>query len=226
MPKFSQVARGTRAIKPIKLPLVNTPGPYQPDLPELAAQRAKDGASERVEVDLGIRVLSPGEFDELLIRAREFAKQRNVETIDDRDPIYSLGYSLHLCAIACVDINPVDDQGKALPFDPADPPPFFGVKGNPDSAVEEMLKSPCLTRDSILYLAELQEAWQTEQAPQATRLGTEELWKLAGEVAASNDPSPFLRLRVGTQLQLLRFLVAHWWTAQSSSSSSDSTSAE
>lgn len=215
-----------RAVKKIKLPLVNTPGPYQADLPELAEQRAKDGNPERAEVELGIRVLTAGEFETVLVRARDFAKRRDVEVIDDRDPIYSLGYSLNLCAIACVDVAPVGADGKPIAFDPADPPPFFGKRGNIDSAIEEMCSSPCLTRDSILYLAEQQEAWQTEQAPQATRLGEEELWKLAGEVAASNDPSPFLRLRVGTQLQLLRFLVSHWWTSQNSNSSLDSTSAE
>lgn len=222
--KFGNVAKGTRAAKPVVLPLVNTAGPYQSDPPEAAAQRAIDGHPERAEIRLGVRAITPGELATILERAAEYARARKAE-IDDRNSIYSLAYNLNLCAIACVDIDPVDDAGNPIPFDPANAQPFFGT-GDIDSAIREMLESAHLSPDTIQYLAAEQEAWQDEVSPLATKLSPEQLWKIIGEVASSSDASPFLKLRLGTLLQCMRLLVSQLLSAQMDSSHSPSEQSE
>ncbi len=74
--KFGTAKKGTRAIKAVELPLVNSPGDYVADQPELAAQRAADGRPERQTVRLGIRALNPGEDGEVQDGALEYARKR------------------------------------------------------------------------------------------------------------------------------------------------------
>lgn len=208
--------KGTRAITRVPLPLCNTPGSLLEDQPELAAQRAQDGDPDRSEVEVGIRALNPGEFATVIERAHEYATTRGITMLDERNPVYSLGYTLNLLALACVDPD----------SDPKDPDPFFGTRGNVQSAIDEMLASDHLTRDSLLYLSEHQEAWQDKVSPQATKIGAEKLWALAAEVAASNDARPFLALRPGMQWRLVHFLASQWLSLLSSNSPSGSDSAE
>lgn len=213
--KLSDVMRGTRAITVVKLPLCNTPGRLLADQPELEAQRDRDGHPDRLEIDVGIRALTPGEFALVLERALTMAKARGVDEkhCDALNPIYSFAYNVNLIAIACV----------CADSDPADPEPFFGKKGDHESAVQEILSSEHLTRDSIAYLAEHQEAWQDAVAPQATKISAEGLWELVGSLV-QGDTRAFLELRPGMQLKLALFMAHQLLSSLMPSSQSGSDS--
>lgn len=204
--KAANVAKGARAIKRVKLPLVNSPGPLLPDQPELAEQRARDGVPERSEIDVGVRAMRPSEFEQVIVGALEYAKARGV-TEEPLSPIYSLGYRYTLLAITLVDPD----------SDPKDPEPFFGKRGDVASAIEAMRSSDHLTDDSLMFLAEHQDAWQQQVSPTANRLAPAQLWVLMKEVAASTDASPFLQLRVGMQWQFVQFLVSQLSIARTDS---------
>jgi hypothetical protein len=216
--KAKNVVQGTRAITRVTLPLVNSPGPLLVDQPELAEQRARDGHPERIEIVVGMRAITPLEQCEILVGANGYAEQHGVplEQRNDLNPIYSLGYNLHLLAIACV-----DPDGDAK-----DPEPFFGARGNVQSAVEVMLRSPHLTRDSITFLAAHQEAWQDKVSPQAKTIPSDQLWEVMGEMAASTDLGPFLNMRPGMHLQLLRFSVSQLLSLLAQNKPSDSSSSD
>lgn len=216
--KLSNVAKGTRAIKKVLLPVVNTPGRMLVDQPELAAQREANGNPERDDFVIGLRALRPDEFETIVCRADQYASKHSVDPAfrNERNPIYSLGYTYNLLAITCVDPD----------GDPDDPAPFWGPRGDIDAAVETIRKCDHLSRDSLLYLAELQEAWQDQVSPQAKTLTPTQLYELMGEVAASTDASPFLALRPGMQWQLVRFINGLYLSLLTANSPSDSTSSE
>lgn len=214
--KAANVAKGKRAITRVKLPVVNTPGPWLGDQPELAEQRAKDGVPERVSLTVGLRAATPGEFETVLERTLKYVLEKGMTAADPRSDMYSIRFNLNLLAITCVDPD----------ADADDPRPFWGERGDIDGAIETMRTSDHLTRDSILYLAQHQEAWQDQVSPSALRLSSEQLWILMKEVAASTDISPFLELRVGMQWQLVRFLVSLLSTAQTDNSPTPSGSSE
>jgi hypothetical protein len=216
--KAKNVVEGTRAIKRIVLPLVNSPGPLLTDQPELADQRARDGHPERIEVVVGIRALTPIESDEVDVGANEYAAERNVpESMrNGLNPTYSLGFNLHVLARACVDPD----------SDPKNPVPFFGAPGDITGAIERILKSTHLSRDSIIYLAQHQESWQDQVSPQVTTMSPEKMWELMEEVAASTDLGPFLHLRLGMLQRFTQFLVGQLLISLARNLPSDSSSSD
>jgi hypothetical protein len=185
---------GTRAVKRVLFP------------PELAEQRARDikdaalpGSAPGDEVpapEIGLRVLLPAEQAIVYEKALAFAKKRGSEKADNTDPNYNLGLSVYALALSAVDPD----------SDPRNPIPFFGEPGDVESAAQAILTTPHLTRDGIIYLAEAQELWQSMCSPQAVRIGAQRMWELVGEVAASNDASPFLLLQPATRLLFTRFM--------------------
>jgi hypothetical protein len=88
MSKFSQIARGTRALKVIDLPL-------------------PDGVTAKCAV----RPLLGSEEAAILTAARAYAKDRGVDDPRDGNPIYELGFWVHTLVHGCVD---ADDA--AAPF--------------------------------------------------------------------------------------------------------------
>lgn len=193
---------GTRAVKRVAFPLVNVPCSLLPDIPELAEQRAKDAAlpgSAPGEVpvpEIGLRVLLPEEQAIAYEKALVFAKKRGSDKADTSDPNYNLGLSVYMLALSAVDPD----------SDPRTPVAFFGETGDVESGALAILSTPHLTRDGILYLAEAQELWQSMCSPQAVRIGAQRMWELVGEVAASNDASPFLLLQPATRWIFTRFM--------------------
>jgi hypothetical protein len=190
---------GTRAIKRVAFPLVNVPCSLLPDIPELAEQRAKDGVdnSDSSPVpEIGLRVLLPEEQATAYDKALAFAKKHGSDKADTSDPNYNLGLSVYMLALSAVDPD----------SNAADPIPFFGEKGDVESAALAILSTPHLTRDGIIYLAEAQELWQSMCSPQANKIGAQRMWELVGEVAASNDASPFLLLQPAARWSFTRFM--------------------
>lgn len=205
MSKLSSIAKGNRAIKKVALPLVNVPNFLSPDVPELAAQRESDRAAaiengepaNPDEVIVGLRVLTLEELTTVYEKAGDFARKRGVKEPNDTDPIYSLGISVYLCAIACVDPD----------SDVKDPDPFFGKRGDPESAALELLASPHIGRDGIAYLAETQEAWQDMCNPRANKVPPSVFYE---SIVALADKDPdialrtFLGCRAAMHFRLLR----------------------
>lgn len=214
--KLKNVADGTRAIKKVVLPAVNSPGRQQVDQPELAAQRARDGNPGRTEFVIGLRVTTPGEQELIAVRANEYAAERKIDPAfrNERNPVYSLGYSLNLLAVTCVDPD----------GDPKNPRSFWG--DTIDEAIDTIRHCEHMSRDSLLYLAEQQDSWQDAVSPQAKTLSPDQLFALMEEVATSPDASPFLDLRPGMQWQLLRFINGLYLNLLTASSPSVSSSSE
>lgn len=202
MARLKDFQAGTRAVKRVAFPLVNVPCSLLPDIPELAEQRAKDaaspgGAGNQAPVpEIGLRVLLPEEQAIAYEKALAFARKRGSDKADTSDPNYNLGLSTYMLALSAVDPD----------SDPRDPVPFFGEKGDVESAAQAILSTPHLTRDGIIYLAEAQELWQSMCSPQAVRIGAQRMWDLVGEVAASNDASPFLLLQPAARWSFTRFM--------------------
>jgi hypothetical protein len=144
--------------------------------PLLAGTSADGAADARVEVDLV--VLTGIEEADVLAKARTFAKERGVDDPRDGQPIYDLAQWVHTLAIACVDPDSPEDA----------PRPFF------EGGAAQILGSELLGRDVISYLYEHQQAWQDQVSPRARTIGPAELVAHVVEIAASEDPTPFLRL--------------------------------
>ena len=146
-------------------------------------------------MDVGVRVLLGLETEIALREARRYAEE-NKGKAEPGDPLYDFGLRLYTVALATVDPD----------SDPRDPEPFFGTRGNLESAAAEILASPHIGRDGILYLSERQEYWQDLLNPRPLKLSPEELWVKVGEVAVSKDARPFWELRPGLQWVLVHFM--------------------
>lgn len=236
--RFKDVAQGSRAIKRVTCPLVNVPCYLLPDVPELAEQRARDAKKAELagsapppapgSIEVGLRVLSGGEILEIYDKAAQVAVGRNHKP-DESSPIYNLAVGVFTLAASCV----------CPDSDPADPIAFFGGKGdeqprssdiaNWQSAYDEIMASPHLGRDGILYLVEQQEVWQDICNPSALKIGADRMWELAGEVAADDTGRPFFALRPAMRWSFTRFMALQlliWTTSPSqlgSSSEPDTT---
>lgn len=208
--RLRDIAAGTRAIKRVPLRLCNVPCELLPDIPELAEQRAADrkaweaaqpGQAPPVApdqtVEVGLRVLSGDETATVYEKAAAFARSRGSVKPEETDPVYALGVSVYTCAIACVDPD----------SSPTEPVPFFG-DGSIESAAKEILDSPHLGRDGIVYLAEQHELWQDLCNPQGLKMNPFEMWNAIGKVAVEADHQTFLAMRPGLRVSFARFMAA------------------
>lgn len=200
MGKLSDIAKGNRAIKKVALPLVNVPNFSNPDVPELVEQRERDrvAAGENGvpaipdEVFVGLRVLTLDELAIIYEKAGDFASKRGVKEPNETDPIYSIGESIYLCAMACVDPD----------SDVKNPEPFFGTRGDLESAALELLSSPHIGRDGIAYLKETQEAWQDICNPRANKVPPSVFYEAIVSLA-DKDPDVALRTFLGFRPAML-----------------------
>lgn len=207
MGKLSDIMKGTRAIKRVALPLVNVPSHFSPDVPELKAQQAADQAAYCEpgepaipnEVMVGLRVLTLEELATIYQKAGEFAQGRGVKEPNDSDPIYNLGIGIYTCAIACVDPD----------SDVRDPDPFFGKRGDIESAALEILSSVHVGRDGIAYLSQAHEQWQELNNPQANKIHPAQFEEVVKGLADKNIDEAmrtFLALRPGMQFRSACFM--------------------
>lgn len=216
--KLKDIIAGTRAIHRVRLPLVNVPSGNAIAPSELAAQRERDQAAappgqaafSADSVEVGVRVLTGLESQEILKEARAYAEKHGSKRPEPGDPLYDFGLRLYTVALSTVDPD----------SDARNPEPFFGVRGSVQSAADEILSSPHIGRDGILYLSEQQQVWQDLLNPQELKVTPERLYELVGEVAASQDADPFWRLRPGMQWVFVRFMAVQLWNALDPKSSS------
>jgi hypothetical protein len=207
MGKLANIMKGHRAIKKVALPLVNRPSFINPDVPELAMQRESDKELAVAngepaitdEVTVGLRVLTLAELATVYQKAGDFARERGVKEPNEADPIYDLGLKIYTCAIACVDHE----------SDVKDPEPFFGKRGDLESAARELLESVHIGRDGIAYLAEQHEVWQDTCNPQANKVPLSKFYELIAGFADDDSDTAlktFLACRPGMLFRLLRFM--------------------
>lgn len=220
--KLKDIIAGTRAIHRVRLPLVNVPSGAVDAHPELTEQRARDQAAAPEGqaafsvgyVDVGLRVLLGIESQQTLKNAEAYALRNGAKNPGPGDPLYDFGLRLYTVALAAVDPD----------SDPKNPEPFFGERGNIESAVDEILHSPHIGRDGILYLSEQHESWQDMLNPLVLRLSLEQMWTKVGEVAASRDARPFLELHPATRWIFTRFLASQLLSSLDPKSSSGANS--
>jgi hypothetical protein len=207
--KYRDIAMGTRAIKRVPLPQVNVPSGLTSDVPELATQREQDrnaaspsGVAPEAQVpQVGLRILTGVEYVTVAEKALAFAKSRGSNKADGDDPIYNLGTAVYTLALACVDPD----------SDPRDPDPFFGERGDLESAVEQILESPHLGRDGIFFLSEAHELWQDVCNPRALKLSPQAMYAQVAEIAQKADITGFLALRPGMQWNFVLFMASLLW---------------
>lgn len=215
--RLRDLQKGTRAVKRVKLPLVNRPSSLTPDVPELMTQRALDAnraieAGDKPmpdEVWVGVRVLTASELAEVYAKASEFARSKGAEP-RETDPIYNLGVNVYLCAIACVDPD----------SDANDPMPFFGERGDLGSAALELFASPHIGREGLQYLAAAQQLWQDVCSPSAMRMSPRDMVEAVRKIGGDDQEvafETFLALRPGTQWACFRFTAAQLLILQTAS---------
>lgn len=191
MAKFSEVAAGYRARRPIKLPL---PG---------AQVDPETGEWVGPNVDLDIRVLRDDEYTDVLQHALAFARKRGLEKPEDGDPLYERGKMVHTLAIACIDRESPKEA----------PAPFF------DGGVEQIQTSEAMTPEVIGYLFLQQQIFQDEVSPLRKDMTPAEFLAAAIQTAKGNMAF-FVNSRPGVQWNFLRTMASQFIASLAASSPS------
>lgn len=209
--KFSELEKGTRAIKVVSFRLGNAPlveghKPGDP-IPE-----------DEFAVRVGLRIMTGEELARVYKEARAAAFAAGCKEWLDSDPVCRLYDQAYTIAVACVD---PDSQGQSEPF--------F------DRGVQQVLSSPELGADNIAYLFEQHRLWEDEANLRVDGLTLSQIWDLMAKEAArsENAISPLARLRPGalkiytrtTAVHLATLLMARSEPGGSSEDSSTASSA-
>lgn len=190
MSTFSQIAKGTRARKPVAFPMANKRCELLADLPELSEQRARDRASweqaaqagqappvapgDEVLVDL--RVLTGTEEAQVLQKARTSAIEHGVENPKDGDPLYELAKMAETLALGVVDHDSPEEEPRV----------FF------DGGSKQILDE--IDGDRIAFLYARWELWQGECSPRIGTLSGEQFYSQMVKVTVSDDDLPFSQM--------------------------------
>lgn len=124
-----------------------------------------------------MRALNGTEEADVLRAATEFAVRKGAAEPKPGDPLFDLSVMAHTLAIACLD----PDSSPRVPF----------FDGGAPQVLDE------LPRETIVYLYERQETWQSESSPYHRQMSEGELVAKVREVAASRDDGPFTQLSPG-----------------------------
>lgn len=143
--KLRQIAKGTRAVKPVLLRLANAPAVDSPDW-----------ETDEHTVLVGVRVLTGTEIGEALQKAQESVAKAGVPQWLATHPLCRLHEMAQTVAIGCVDNDSRDE-------------PFF-VGG-----FEEVMGSPEIAGANIAYLFEQIELWNEEVNGRSAKLTGEQL---------------------------------------------------
>lgn len=161
--KFSAIQMGTRAERRVSLP-------------------GHEG------VDVALRPLTGSEESAAFREAFEYARQEGNPKPAPGDPLYELGYMVHVLAVGVLDVDsPAEDRH-----------PFF------DGGAEQILSE--LPRETIHFLYQRHALWQDECSPSSKKMGSAELAAMVAEVAASEDDAPFSAMSPATQWLFTRTL--------------------
>lgn len=182
--RFSEIAKGTRAVKRVKFRLANGPAP--------SVEPGQAPPDDPSTVEVGVRVLTGEETATVYYRAQEAARAKGVDTWDGDREVCRLFLYVHSLVLGCVD--PDSPEG-------GEPRPFF------DSA-EQILASPDLGTDNIAFLYEQLEAWQDECSIRPTAVGLDQAVAIILREAdrPENAKSPFDGMRPAMLRSYLRTL--------------------
>lgn len=183
------MVQGTRARKPIKLPL---PG---------ALVNGENGEWEGPTAVLDLRVLRDDELTLILREARAFAKANGLDAPEDGDALYEQGKMLHTLAVCCID----HDSPKESPI------PYF------DGGWEQIHTSEILTPEIREYLYLQQQMWQDEVNPLLGTLSDSEFLAAAIKTAGGNQ-SFFVNSRPGWLWSFTRIMARQLLASRSLSS--------
>jgi hypothetical protein len=193
MPTFSQLAKGMRARRRVKLPL---PG---------AHVDTQTGEWVGPTDELDVRPLRSDEYAEVLAGARRYAVEHGLAEPTDEDELYQRGRQLHTLAIACLDRDsPVDT-----------PRPYF------DGGVKQIDASDLLTPEVLAYLERQQELVQDESNPLLKSVSPAEFMDVVARVA-EGDLGFFVNSRPGTLWIFMRTLASLHLNARTRSAQSSS----
>lgn len=180
--KLKDVAKGTWAVKAVPLRLANASQAAQPGQPPSGAP---------VTVQVGVRVLTGDETASVYQKAQELALEKGVPEWKAEHPLCLLYEKACTIALACVDAD----------SDPRKPEPFFA------EGVAEVLSSPLIGSDNIVYLHERWEWWQDECSFETAKMTAEEVIAVAMKHAeAPENESPLGRMRPGLRETYTRTL--------------------
>lgn len=188
MAKLRDIAKGTRAVKTVPFRLASAP------------LLAAGDESDEHTIQVGLRVLNPGEVQLVYENAVQDAAKSGVPQWLETHPLCRLHEMVHTLALACVDA----DSGERLE-------PFF-VGG-----AEEIRGSNDLSADSIAYLWAQQQLWQDEcTGPRGAAKTPGELIAMVAEEAARPENArdvPFSRLRPSSQLSCFHSICVLLWSS-------------
>lgn len=196
MAKFSSLTQGAsaRARKKIVFPL---PG---------ARWSPEASGWEGPTVDVDVRVLTPGEDEEVLRRAHAEAKTGGVEHPAEGEPIYDRAIVVNTVALALVDHESPETA----------PAPFF-------ASADEIRASTLMSTEVLLYLMEQQELWQDERSPRIKDFTPAEFLATLVGVAGGNAGF-FVGQRPGTQWLFMRTTCERYLTLLTQTSDGGSSS--
>jgi hypothetical protein len=201
MPRFADIARGTRATKTISLPL---PGVEQP----IAVLVRPLNGLELGRTVAQARAYAIAEIE----KARPQGDTRPIPEPKEGDRLFDLGSMVATLLLACLD--PASPPGASTPG-----VPFF-------ASADEILSELDVERIVLLY--EEQQLFQDECAPRPARMSGEAFIALVvGESALEEDAAegPFSRLRRTLQGISFRTLARLYVTSQWPRSPGTSTAA-
>lgn len=207
--RFSAIAKGTRAVKPVKFRLANAPPPPPPSAEQVAA--GDSVVPDPGEITVGVRVLTVGEIGDVFELAQRDAASKGVKEWNKDHPICRLRQMVRTVHVACVD---VDDSTQ----------PFF-------ESVEQIDSSFEVGTDNIALLFEQQDEWQQECSfgNRSKKLSMDQMIGLIAQEAErdENALSPFSQLRPGLAANCTHFMARLFMTSlmgKSLSSFTDDTS--
>jgi hypothetical protein len=145
-----------------------------------------------------LRVLGGDDYGEILKHATKYAVDRGAKP-EPGVELYDFAKAVYTVALAVVDSE----------SDPDHPRPFFGDSDSPsvEERAQSVLSHPNIGRDTIMYLAELQDYWQDECSPQSSdgEKTPEEFFKIIAEVLA-DGPLALMRKSAGMRLKSWLFM--------------------
>jgi hypothetical protein len=185
MAKFSDVIQGTRARKPIKLPL---PG---------AQIDGETGAWLGPVVDLLVRPLRDDEHALVLAKGLAFARKHGLQEPGAGDPLYEKGVMIETLALTCLDSESPTDGAPVFFFDGVDAATKADI-----GAFEQIHRSEVMTPEIIAYLYMQQQLFQDEVNPLLKSMSPSEFMAAAIKTA-QGDMSFFVHSRPGMQWSFL-----------------------
>jgi hypothetical protein len=198
--KLHEIAKGTRAVKPVSLRLANAPAADGPDW-----------ENDENTVLVGVRVLTGDEIGEALQKAQESVAKAGVPQWLATHPLCRLHEMAQTVAIGCVDNDKRDE-------------PFF-IGG-----FDQVMGSPEIAGANIAYLFEQIESWNDEVNGRAKKFTGEELISaivVEAERPANAPESFFSRLSPASRescLHSMAVMLTDLLTSRSLSGSLDDTS--